>query len=84
MGFVSRIFGGGGGQAAPAVPAVPPVAAPAPPPAPPTPPPAPSAPPQFQQGATPGSKAQTAAVTATSILGAGAASGQKATKTLLG
>jgi hypothetical protein len=57
----------------------------APPPLPPTPiaPQAPSAPPQFVPGAAPGSQ-QRSRISATSILGAAAASGQQARKSLLG
>jgi hypothetical protein len=85
MGFISRIFtpSGGGGAA----PVPPPVPTPAPIAPPPTPPPAPAAatpPPQFQPGATPGQKSQLGAVSATTLLGAAATSGQKGTKTLLG
>jgi hypothetical protein len=52
-------------------------------PTPPTPPAAPPAPPQFQPGQSPGAK-QRAAVTATTMLGAAAAAGQTARKSLLG
>lgn len=57
----------------------------APPPTPPTPvaPQAPSAPPQFVPGAAPGAQ-QRSQITASTILGAAAATGQQARKSLLG
>jgi hypothetical protein len=80
---------GTGGAAAAAPVGVPPPAAPAAPapaaapPTPPIPPTSPPAPPQFSPGAAPAAK-QKAAITGTSLLGAAAAAGQTAKKTLLG
>lgn len=84
MGFISRIFTPSGGGAATGVPPPVPALAPlAPPPTPPVAPPSAPAPPQFNPGSTPGAKQQ-AQISATTLLGAGAATGQKAQKTLLG
>jgi hypothetical protein len=83
--FFGSIFGGGGGGAgAPSVPAVPPPAPVAAPPTPPAPPTAAPAPPSFIPELSPGAKAQKAAGTATSVLGAAATAGQSAKKSLLG
>lgn len=90
MGFVQRAFTPGGGEAPEAVAqreagaaaqlkAAQAQAAPAPP----TLPTAPAPPPTFQPGQAPAAR-QRAAISATTMLGAAAASGQTAKKTLLG
>lgn len=92
MGFVQRAFTPGGGEAPEAVAqreagaarqAAERAAAVRPPPQAPTLPTAPTPPPSFQPGQAPGQK-QRAAITASTMLGAAAASGQTARKTLLG
>jgi hypothetical protein len=90
MGFVQRAFTPGGGEAPEAVAAREEgarqqalQAAKAAAPAPPTMPTAPAPPPVFQPGQAPGQR-QRAAVSASTMLGAAAASGQTAKKTLLG
>lgn len=82
MGFVERIFTPPG-SSGPAPQAPPPPAAAAPPPPTPIAPAAPAAPPQFVPGAAPGAQ-QRSQISASSILGAAAATGQQAKKTLLG
>jgi hypothetical protein len=90
MGFVQRAFTPGGGEAPEAVAAreegarqAALAASKAQAPAPPTMPTAPAPPPMFQPGQAPGQK-QRAAITASTMLGAAAAGGQTARKTLLG
>jgi hypothetical protein len=81
MGFIARALTPPGST--PPGPQAPPVAAVATPPPTPIAPSAPAAPPQFVPGAAPGVQ-QRSRISASSILGAAAATGQQARKSLLG